>query len=226
MIKTTLEKIKAHDEKIKMGNVVCKSEQCPKCGEKPEEFKLHEQKSRVLLVIRGIWVKKLITILLRWKCSICKKTFIDYPDFCLPYKRYTRDVILELSSKYLEEAQTSYEDCVSDENKVPITHEADETSNEGESELYKTFEKSTLHRWLGGLGKLKSLENIRSLIGQKSTKSALLRSCTPIFAKKYRSEARKEILQRAQNLLESDRSFKEIFGISIFPQFATRNWWS
>ncbi len=176
MINATLEKIKAHDEKIKMGNLVCESELCPKCGQKPEGFKLHEHKNRVQLVIVGVWVRKLITVLLRWKCSICQKTFIDYPDFCLPYKRYTRDEILKLSSKYLEEAQASYEDCVSGENKVPITHEAKETSNESQSELYKILEKSTLHRWLGGLGKLKSLENIRILIGQRSTKSALLRS--------------------------------------------------
>ena len=44
----------------------------------------------------------------RWKCTLCKRTFIVYPKFGLPYKRYLLPDIIELTDKYLEEDRQTY----------------------------------------------------------------------------------------------------------------------
>jgi hypothetical protein len=44
----------------------------------------------------------------RWKCSVCKGIFTDYPPFALPEKRYTKDTIFEVVVSFCEIEQTTY----------------------------------------------------------------------------------------------------------------------
>lgn len=219
MIPSILEKIKDYDSAVKMGTLKCHYENCPKCGQEVEKFRLHEYKRRIFFVITEIWVKRIVTLLLRLKCPLCKKTFMFYPPFALPYKNYVKDNVLSLCEKYICHGQLSYEKCANYEQKI-ISHEKLESDNH-----YKTFEKSTIHRWISSFSLLtKGLRKTLQLIKEKSISSEIFRQLQPIFSEKYRSDERRIILEIVQKLLITNDEFEKVFGLSIFPQFATRYW--
>ncbi len=67
--------IQQHSDDIISGKIP-EPEVCfPRCFSKPETFKLHECRKRAFRYIAGNFVKVLITLLARWKCSDCGKTF-------------------------------------------------------------------------------------------------------------------------------------------------------
>lgn len=48
------------------------------------------------------------SVLTRWKFLVCHKAFTDYPDFALPYKRYVRQDLCQLSGRYVFDDSVSY----------------------------------------------------------------------------------------------------------------------
>jgi len=223
-ISSTLEKIKRYDLAVKMGEIECRHENCPKCGEEVKKFNLHEYKQRIFFVIIEVFVITIETLLIRWKCPLCKKTFMGYPSFAIPYKNYTKEDVLRLSKKYILEQETSYENCASHE-KIVIQHEEEKNDQSEKNSSYKIFEKSTIYRWISSLGKLtKALKQVLELINKVSVDPKIFRGFKPIFCKKYLSEKRKIILEIVQKLLAADDEFRKKFTLSIFPQFATRYW--
>ncbi len=70
---------------------------CRKCGKKPAKFKIHDYKTRIFLVIVNALVKTINTWLARWKCPLCNRTFVRYPDFAFPYKNYVKNQVMALS---------------------------------------------------------------------------------------------------------------------------------
>ncbi len=66
------------------------------------------------MVIDG-FVVCCVLILIRWQCSICRKTFTHYPEQVVPYKRYALDVILRLSQEYTGQDESSYRSVVRSE---------------------------------------------------------------------------------------------------------------
>jgi hypothetical protein len=85
---------------------------------------------------------------------------------------------------------------------------------------------STVWRWISWLG---SLENILreacQLIRQKAPSSALHREPWPLPARKHRSDARRQTLQRAAQCLVVESLFRELFQKEMFPNFATAHGW-
>ena len=67
--------IQQHSDDIISGKIPEPEECCPRCFSKPATFKLHECRKRAFRYIAGHFVKVLITLLARWKCSDCGKTF-------------------------------------------------------------------------------------------------------------------------------------------------------
>ena len=86
---------------------------------------------------------------------------------------------------------------------------------------------STVWRWLGFFGSLKNtLRNALEIIRQAAPNSTVFRQMSPIHPKKYRSDERKIVLEQAFQLFTADAEYQDIWGYSIFPDLATRSFWS
>ena len=98
------ETIKNHTDSILSGIFSQPEGPCPKCLEKPNFFKLHECKKRNFRYICDSFIYTVLSLLTRWKCPICKRTFTDYPSFALPFKRYVMIDIERLTNDYINSA--------------------------------------------------------------------------------------------------------------------------
>jgi hypothetical protein len=82
---------------------------------------------------------------------------------------------------------------------------------------------STVWRWLSWLGD--ELEEawraVRGLIRSRTSDSALHREGWGVSPYKYRSESRRQTLQRALEGLVMAEVYPRLFGKAIFPHFAT-----
>lgn len=85
---------------------------------------------------------------------------------------------------------------------------------------------STLWRWLSWLGGLsRTRQAANQLIDQADPHCTLHREVIPIDPRKYRSEARCDLLQQAGQLLLTEAVFHQRLGKKIFPTFATGCGW-
>jgi len=137
-----LKSIQQHLDDIISGEIPEPKECCPRCFSKPGTFKLHECRKRAFRYIAGNFVKVLITLLARWKCLDCGKTFTIYPPFAAPHKRYTMTDILSLRNKLIQdEQQTCY---------TAVTHEGSPIGyqEENEKNVDHFLAPSTLWRWI------------------------------------------------------------------------------
>jgi hypothetical protein len=210
-----IERIKAHEKEVLSGIIPDNLQICPKCKGSSRFFKLHEGRFRLFLVIVDCFVKQVEALLGRWKCPLCHKTSTYYPDFAIPYKRYVKDNILELSQKYLEEDNSTYETVVRKEDTAIVYDSA-------QSKKYECqVAGSTVWWWLHSIGSLKDIvSKAFSLIREKDPSSGIFRQIRPIKAKKYRSDERKKVLQQFARLLNAEEEFRRLFSHSIFPHFA------
>jgi len=86
---------------------------------------------------------------------------------------------------------------------------------------------STVWRWLSWLGNLDNiLREAGKLIRQKAPRSVLHREPWPLSVRKYRSDVRRQTLERAAQCLVTESLFRELFGQEIFPNFATAHGWN
>jgi hypothetical protein len=69
------------------------------------------------------------------------------------------------------------------------------------------------------------LREAGKLIRQKAPGSALHRESWPLSARKYRSDARRQTLERAAQCLVTESLFRELFHKEMFPNFATAHGW-
>ena len=134
--------IRQHTDAIISGKIPKPEKCCPRCFSKPEAFKLHECRKRAFRYIAGNFVKVLITLLARWKCAECGKTFTFYPPFAAPHKRYTINDILNLRNKYIEDEQQTFYTAVTHEGS-PIGYR-----EENEKNVDHFLSPSTLYRWI------------------------------------------------------------------------------
>jgi len=213
-----IDKIKAHGEKISSKNVTSKAKTCPKCNESPSSyslyFHLHQAKPRLFYVVFNCAVHSVWSCLGLWKCPLCGKTFIEYPDFAVPYKRYTKENILKVSQIYVEEEKASYRGVVEENGGIY----EDDINKDQPRDLSHT----TLWRWLSFLSSLISqISNALDIIKQKSPTSDIFRKFFSIPPHKYRSELRKIVLQQCLKLFKTEVEFVRIFNHSIFHHFAT-----
>ncbi len=213
-----IDQIRSYGEKVLSRAVQTSILICPKCKEEPGAFKLHEAKDRLFYIVEDNVVRKIWSYLPRWKCPVCKRTFIEYPEFAIPWKNYTKDAIFGFANKYLADEDASYRGVT---RGGAIIH-VDETQIDEVSGL----SHSSLWRWIRFIGLLsRPLSNALNNIREKDSKNDIFRTVFPVASKKYRSHSRKIILQQALRVFDTEAKYRKLFFISIFPRFATREAW-
>ena len=86
---------------------------------------------------------------------------------------------------------------------------------------------STVWRWLSWLGEMpNTLRAVMGLIREKDPNATLHRELWVVPPSKYRSQRRRDTLQRAMQLLVADRVCARLFGKGIFPRYGISRGWS
>jgi len=218
MVSRIEEEIQAHTEKVKTRQISCDLGACPRCGEHPDFFNLHDVRERTFLVVVERLVRTILSLLPRWKCPLCGKTFTGYPPFAVRYKRYVRQTVMESGRRYVEEDRMTYREGVR-KNDLPIFRDGEEEKIDD-----RALAPSTLHRWITSLGSLaETLRAALELLGSKG--SGIFRKVFPVSPRKYRTEGRKAILEDCLRLLLAEEEYRSLFGVSIFPRLATACLW-
>jgi hypothetical protein len=209
-----MEKIKAHEKEILSGKVPDDLQVCSKCKGNTRAFTLHESRPRLFLIIIDCFVQQVSSLLGRWKCSLCHRTFTHYPDFAIPYKRYVKDALMPLSRKYLEEDHATYASVVRKEEDAIVYKSSD--SKKYECQLAG----STVWRWLAYIGSLtEAIRRALRMIREKDPSSGIFRQIQPVKARKYRSNERKRVLQQCIRFFTAEKELGRLFSGSIFPHF-------
>jgi len=210
-ISATIEQIKEYTEQVIKGLIVCTLSACPRCELESQYFKRHEARQRIFYPILDQIVYTVTGLVIRWKCTGCSKSFTQYPDFALPYKRYTLPTIELFSQRYTEDDSMTYRKA---KMKTLLGHKDSE----------KQMEHTTIYHWITTLGKCRKVAaKAIDLILQVKPLSTICRDLASLWIspKKYRSEQRKEILIECRKLFRLEVLYRLIFKISIFPKFAT-----
>lgn len=215
------EEIKAHKAAVLAGEEKCTRVDCPICEGVPDAFKVHERRRRWFYVVAGRFVERLISLLIRWKCPLCGKTFTQYPPFALPHKRYVRQVVEALAGKYVREESCTYREAVKVRGGA-IGYASPEDDEIDERQLVH----STVWRWLSFLGKMKeTLRKAHGLIRAKAPSSELFRNAVSIDHRKYHSISRGNVLRSALRLMHAGQEYRRLFVRGIFPELATACEW-
>lgn len=217
-----LQVIHDHTEAVRAGRVTYAGTICPRCAAIPDAFKIHERRQRTFRLVIERLVHRVSGLVVRWKCGLCQDTFSSCPDFALPCKRYVRDVVLGFGQRYLGDDTMSYRRVVRVEG-LPVFYDSERDGIVDE----RALAPSTVHRWLGWLGRLeRTLSSALQLIRRASSTSGLFRKTHPVPAWKYRSLERRHRLQVGLGLLAAEVAYRRLFTVSIFPGLATRTGWS
>jgi hypothetical protein len=157
-------------------------------------------------------VQTVLSVLVRFKCPQCGKTFTYYPDFALPYKRYTRQTVTHFSKIYVQDPDVTYQRATMVDGSAP-----------GYPDGEQVLSPSTIHRFISSFSRfMPGTPKALDLIVQESPASALCRDGAPLTvpAKKYRSTARKEILLKCLKFFAVESLFHRTFHHSIFTELA------
>jgi len=209
---TTIDQINEYTQKVRTGQIRCNLPPCPHCEMTSNSFTRHEARQRYFYTIVEQMVRKILGLLIRWKCPGCGKTFTDYPDFILPFKRYILSAMMEHSSQYTENDQTTYRKVI-------------QSNPAGYPDSERQLEYSTIHRWISTLGTLPQIiRKAQDLILQTRPDSSICRDLADlsIHKKKYCTLKRAGILLRCRQLLHLEGLYRLLFRVSIFPNLATR----
>lgn len=214
--------IRARERELFDDKLLDALQQCPKCcGHEPGIFRLHALRKRIFLVASVDLVYRIRSSLGRWKCLLCGQTFTFYPSFALPYKRYVTPTILARSKRYVQEDTMTYRAGVTQEGRPgPLYHAAADPEQIDD----RSLAPSTLHRWISTLGqRTETLRSALDLIKQADPACGLFRRLPLLqpHPRKYRSQQRKKLLTCCRQLLETKAHYVRIFGVSLFPYFAT-----
>lgn len=218
MLSPIEQEIQIYTEKVEKRQIGCDLDGCPRCEGHPDFFKIHDVRERTFLVVVERLVRTILSLLLRWKCPLCGKTFTDYPPFALRCKRYVRRTVVESGRRYVEEDRMTYREGVL-KHGLPIFRDCDEREIDD-----RALAPSSLHRWITSLGSL--AETLRAALGLLGSKgSGIFRKVFPVSPRKYRTEGRKAILEDCLRLLLAEEEYRSLFGVSIFPRLATACLW-
>ncbi len=208
---TAIDQINEYTEKVRKGQIRCNLPPCIHCEMASNHFKRHEARQRHFYAIVEHIVRKVIGLLIRWKCPGCNKTFTDYPGFALPFKRYILSVITEYSSQYTENDQATYREVI---RSNPVGYPDSECQ----------LEHSMIHRWVSTLGSYTQIiRKAQDYILQTRPDSSICRDLAnlSIRPKKYHKKERAKVLLRCRQLFSIEGLYRLIFGVSIFPNLAT-----
>lgn len=141
--------------------------------------------------------------------------------FALPHKRYVRQTIDRKCGDFLGNEGT-YRQSAEEEGRPTVY---DEAPRGGESSA--ALAPSTLWRWLSWMGGLnRTAREALRVIREANPNASLHREAWTVSPKKYRSESRRQVLEKALELLVTEKIFLRQFHRSIFPHFATGCDWS
>ena len=225
---TLLQLVQEYTGLVIEGSIGCPFTVCIACWREPVVFKRHDTRYRIFYVITNNGILRAISMVTRWKCTLCKRTFTGYPEFALPYKRYLLPDMVDLAANYLEDDRQTYRRAVL-RNNAEIYHKCSDGRECG-SPLAHT----TLHRWIGTLGKMRqTVAKALDYIKQKCPQSNIFREVATLVVhpRKYRSLKRKDLLVRCRTLLRVQDEFVRVFSdrlrrASIFPKLATQCSWT
>jgi hypothetical protein len=145
--------------------------------------------------------------------------FYGLPSFALPYKRFVTEVIGDRSRTFLG-SDLSYRLAVRLQGREVVY---DDRQDEDLARRAAALAHSTVWRWLSWLGDglQDAFREVRRLIRSRTPQSSLHREMWGVSPYKYRSEVRRQTLQRAVEGLVIAKVFERLFGKAIFPRFAT-----
>lgn len=199
LIETTIQQ---YTNAIISGEIPTPKGSCPRCFVQPKAFTLHECRRRSFRFIVGNFVKVIMSLIPRWKCSACGQTFTLYPPFALPHKRYVLVDIERLSRKYIEAEQHTYRTTVTHEG-APIGYQEENGRN-----VDHFLDPSTPWRWIQWLGNTnRKADQLVDRTGYKARRRPARGS--PIFASdKHRRSHRQRFLQTAEVVLHVPKEFQ------------------
>ena len=213
-------KAKRIKDRIGKDSALCSRKQCLKC-KKQTDFHYHQKRRRWFFVVVGRIVYPILCVLHRWICVNCGATFTNLPSICVPFKRYLRPEIEKYAEAYVETDPMSYRKVVTAGGAAlvyddPIT-DAQSTEAEKEGEKVRHMSHSTPHRWISDIAACRNRLHPVVKQAQQSDLGARLSSIR-IASSKYRSEARKCVLEACSLLLRAVR----IVGFENPTEFETR----
>ena len=212
-LSATLENIRAYQEQLEKNKIKSDSlPPCSRCHMKSTCFKPHAYRERKFLVIVDMVVQTVLSALLRFRCPGCGKTFAYYPDFALPYKRYTRQTVTHFSRSYIQNPDATYETAAMVDGNVP-----------GYPDGEQTLAPSTIHRFITSLSLLAtSAQKALELIVKESGASYICRDMVQLTvpSKKYKSIARKDILVQCLKFFAIESLLDHSFYTSTFTKLA------
>jgi hypothetical protein len=152
-----------------------------------------------------------------------RETVYRLPPFALPHKRFMSEVVCDRSQAFLG-SDESYRGSVRPEGRALVY---DDRQEEALARRGAALSHSTVWRWLSWLG-----DGLRGtfrkawwLISEQEPHSTLHRQDWNVSPAKYRSDQRRQTLQRALQALVVRKIFQDLFGKAIFPNFATAAGW-
>lgn len=221
------EEVKTHTRRVEAGERVRYGRACPHCGAVEEAgFRQHDCRRRRFRLVVGRCIRVALSWVLRWRCLHCDKRFTDCPPFALPRKRFVKQPVLDRAGEYLgtDQSYRRSTEHEADGCRLPIMYDDDTPAGR---ERASGLAPSTVWRWLSWLGGMPgTLRATLGLIEQRDPNATLHRGPWVVALRKYRSERRRDVLQRGMQLLGADRVCERLFGEGIFPRFATARGWS
>lgn len=132
------------------------------------------------------------TLVWRWLCPLCCKTFRHLPPFLLPHKRFMNSSIIEIASKVLRKKQKSYASSVKNDepNRTSIQYERGDGT---------VLSPSSSWRWIQCMALI--MREVLSTNPESATEKGLLQSEKDhhkFCCGKANSESRYENLYRAR----------------------------
>jgi hypothetical protein len=180
--------------------------QCPNCA--GLQFHRHQRRGRWFLPVVEWIVFPICCRLYRWLCLKCGTTFTHLPDLCVPFKRYLRSEIETRAAAYVETEPMSYRKVVKEQGAAVVYDDpiADAAATEAEKEMEAARElaPSTVYRWVGSIaagreqGRLAAVMRLARQVQPEASLRVLV-----ISAEKYRSRARKGVLETCGLLLRA-----------------------
>jgi len=180
------------------------AKQCAKCASRC--FHRHQKRLRWFLPVVERIVRPIRCWLSRWRCVTCGTTFTHLPALCVPFKRYLRGEIETRAQLYVETDPMSYRHVVKDGASAVVYDDpiADGASTEAEkeAEAVRALAPSTPHRWIGAIAACREQWQPALRLARQLQQEARLSSIM-IAAAKYRSQARKRVLETCGLLLRA-----------------------